>query len=306
MTTYLVARLVQAVVVVLGVLFIVFAILQLTGDPAALMLPPEATLADIERFRRQMGFDRPLVEQFVRFLGGAVRGDFGRSLRYRDQPAWEVVIERVPATLELAAATLAWSIPVAFVLGLISAIRRATVGESAAMVTALVGQSMPSFWLGLMLILVFSVQWNLLPSSGRGTVWHVILPALTLGAFFMARLTRLVRSGLLDVLGQDYIRTARAKGVAEALVVVRHALKNAAIPIVTIIGLDVGALLGGAVITETVFAWPGVGRLAIDAIQVRDFPVVQADVFLLAVAFVGINFFVDVIYTWLDPRVRLR
>jgi peptide/nickel transport system permease protein len=305
-TTYLVARLVQAVVVVLGVLFIVFAILQLTGDPAALMLPPEATLADIERFRRQMGFDRPLVEQFVRFLGGAVRGDFGRSLRYRDQPAWEVVIERVPATLELAAATLAWSIPVAFVLGLISAIRRATVGESAAMVTALVGQSMPSFWLGLMLILVFSVQWNLLPSSGRGTVWHVILPALTLGAFFMARLTRLVRSGLLDVLGQDYIRTARAKGVAEALVVVRHALKNAAIPIVTIIGLDVGALLGGAVITETVFAWPGVGRLAIDAIQVRDFPVVQADVFLLAVAFVGINFFVDVIYTWLDPRVRLR
>jgi peptide/nickel transport system permease protein len=217
-----------------------------------------------------------------------------------------VVIERVPATLELAAATLAWSIPVAFVLGLISAIRRATVGESAAMVTALVGQSMPSFWLGLMLILVFSVQWNLLPSSGRGTVWHVILPALTLGAFFMARLTRLVRSGLLDVLGQDYIRTARAKGVAEALVVVRHALKNAAIPIVTIIGLDVGALLGGAVITETVFAWPGVGRLAIDAIQVRDFPVVQADVFLLAVAFVGINFFVDVIYTWLDPRVRLR
>jgi peptide/nickel transport system permease protein len=305
-TTYLVARLVQAVVVVLGVLFIVFAILQLTGDPAALMLPPEATLADIERFRRQMGFDRPLVEQFVRFLGGAVRGDFGRSLRYRDQPAWEVVIERVPATLELTAATLAWSIPVAFVLGLISAIRRATVGESAAMVTALVGQSMPSFWLGLMLILVFSVQWNLLPSSGRGTVWHVILPALTLGAFFMARLTRLVRSGLLDVLGQDYIRTARAKGVAEALVVVRHALKNAAIPIVTIIGLDVGALLGGAVITETVFAWPGVGRLAIDAIQVRDFPVVQADVFLLAVAFVGINFFVDVIYTWLDPRVRLR
>ncbi len=305
MTRYILARFVESVVVVLGVLLLVFVILQLTGDPARLMLPPEATIEDIERLRHQMGFDRPLPVQFVRFLAGAVRGDFGSSLRYRDQPALTVVLERFPATLELAAATLAWSIPLAFLLGLVSALRRASVHETAAMLTALIGQSMPSFWLGLMLILVFSVNLGLLPSSGRGGFLHVVLPALTLGGFFMARLTRLVRSGLLDVLGQDYVRTARAKGLGERAVVVRHALKNAAIPIVTIIGLDIGTVLGGAVITETVFAWPGVGRLAIDSINVRDFPVVEADVFVIAVAFVLINFFVDVLYTWLDPRVRL-
>jgi ABC-type dipeptide/oligopeptide/nickel transport system permease component len=302
---YILARLAQSVVVILGVLLLVFVILQLTGDPARLMLPPEATLEDIERLRQQMGFDRPLPIQFLHFMAGAVRGDFGNSLRYRDQPALQIVLERFPATIELGLATLAWSIPVAFVLGLVSAVRRASLQENAAMVTALLGQSMPSFWLGLMLILVFSVNLGLLPSSGRGRFAHVILPALTLGGFFMARLTRLIRSGLLDVLAQDYVRTARAKGLGERAVVVRHALKNAAIPIVTIIGLDIGTVLGGAVITETVFAWPGVGRLAIDSINVRDFPVVQADVFVIAVAFVLINFSVDVLYTWLDPRVRL-
>ena len=305
MTTFLLARLAQSIVVILGVLFLVFIILQLTGDPARLMLSPQATLEDIERVRRQMGFDRPLPEQFLRFLGGAIRGDFGRSLRYTDQPALAIVVERFPATVELALATLAWSIPVALVLGLASAVRRASVSESVAMTTALLGQSMPSFWLGLMLILVFSVNLGLLPSSGRGTLSHMVLPALTLGGFFMARLTRLVRSGLLDVLGQDYVRTARAKGLAERIVVARHAFKNAAIPIVTILGLDVGTLLGGAVITETVFAWPGIGRLAIEAIAVRDFPVVQADVFFIALTFVAINLVVDVLYTWLDPRVRL-
>ncbi len=305
MTRYVLARFVESVVVVLGVLLMVFVILQLTGDPARLMLPPEATIEDIDRLRRQMGFDRPLPVQFARFLVGAAQGDFGSSLRYRDQPALMVVLERFPATVELAAATLAWAIPFAFVLGLISAVRRASLQENAAMLTALLGQSMPTFWLGLMLILVFSVNLGLLPSSGRGGIMHVILPAVTLGGFFMARLTRLVRSGLLDVLDQDYVRTARAKGLAEPAVVVRHALKNAAIPIVTIIGLDIGTILGGAVITETVFAWPGVGRLAIDSIAVRDFPVVEADVFVIAVAFVVINFTVDVLYTWLDPRVRL-
>jgi ABC-type dipeptide/oligopeptide/nickel transport system permease component len=304
-TRYILARLVESIVVILGVLLLVFVILQLTGDPARLMLPPEATIEDIDRLRRQMGFDRPLPLQFARFLAGAVRGDFGSSLRYRDQPALAVVLERLPATVELASATLAWAIPFAFILGLISAVRRASLQENAAMLTALLGQSMPTFWLGLMLILVFSVNLGLLPSSGRGDIRHVILPAITLGGFFMARLTRLVRSGLLDVLDQDYVRTARAKGLGERAVVVRHALKNAAIPIVTIIGLDIGTVLGGAVITETVFAWPGVGRLAIDSIAVRDFPVVQADVFVIAVAFVVINFAVDVLYTWLDPRVRL-
>ena len=305
MTRYLVARLAQSIVVVLGVLFLVFAILQLTGDPARLMSSPQATLEDIERLRRQMGFDRPLPEQFLRFFAGAVRGDFGPSLRYTDQPALQIVIERFPATVQLALATLAWSVPVALLLGLVAAVWRPSLSENVAMLTALLGQSMPSFWLGLMLILIFSVNLGLFPSSGRGTPAHVVLPALTLGGFFMARLTRLVRSGLLDVLGQDYVRTARAKGLAETVVVARHAFKNAAIPIVTIVGLDIGTLLGGAVITETVFAWPGVGRLAIEAIAVRDFPVVQADVFFIALAFVVINLGVDVLYTWLDPRVRL-
>ena len=215
------------------------------------------------------------------------------------------MIERFPATVQLALATLAWSVPVALLLGLVAAVWRPSLSENVAMLTALLGQSMPSFWLGLMLILIFSVNLGLFPSSGRGTPAHVVLPALTLGGFFMARLTRLVRSGLLDVLGQDYVRTARAKGLAETVVVARHAFKNAAIPIVTIVGLDIGTLLGGAVITETVFAWPGVGRLAIEAIAVRDFPVVQADVFFIALAFVVINLGVDVLYTWLDPRVRL-
>jgi len=304
-TGYLIARLAQSIVVVLGVLFLVFAILQLTGDPARLMSSPQATLEDIERLRRQMGFDRPLPEQFLRFFAGAVRGDFGPSLRYTDQPALQIVIERFPATVQLALATLAWSVPVALLLGLVAAVWRPSLSENVAMLTALLGQSMPSFWLGLMLILIFSVNLGLFPSSGRGTPAHVVLPALTLGGFFMARLTRLVRSGLLDVLGQDYVRTARAKGLAETVVVARHAFKNAAIPIVTIVGLDIGTLLGGAVITETVFAWPGVGRLAIEAIAVRDFPVVQADVFFIALAFVVINLGVDVLYTWLDPRVRL-
>jgi peptide/nickel transport system permease protein len=305
-TSYLAARLVQSIVVVLGVLILVFLILNLTGDPARLMASPQATLEDIERLRRKMGFDRPLPEQFLRFLVGAVRGDFGHSLRYADQPALAIVIERFPATVELALATLAWCIPVALGLGLVAAVRQRSVHESVAMTTALLGQSMPSFWLGLMLILIFSVNLGLLPSSGRGTFAHLVLPALTLGGFFMARLTRLVRSGVLDVLGQDYVRTARAKGLAERMVVIRHALKNAAIPIVTIVGLDIGTLLGGAVITETVFAWPGIGRLAIEAIAARDFPVVQADVFFIALAFVVINLGVDVLYTWLDPRVRLR
>jgi len=306
MLTYIIDRLWQSIVVILGVLLLVFFIVNLTGDPARIMLPPEASEEDVERLRVQMGLDRPLPEQFVRFLGGAARGDFGESLRYRGQPALKQVIERFPATLMLAAVTLAWSLPAALLLGSIAAVRHDSLLDNLAMVTALLGQSLPSFWLGLILILTFAVQWNLLPSSGYGGPQHVLLPALTLGAFFMARNTRLVRSGMREVLEQDYIRTARAKGVGERIVLVRHALKNMAIPVVTIVGLDIGQLLGGAVVTETVFAWPGIGRLAIDSILNRDFPVLEADVFFIAVAFVGINLLIDILYTWLDPRVRVH
>jgi len=306
MLTYIISRLLQSIVVILGVLLLVFFIVHLTGDPVRIMLPPEANQEDVERLRVQMGLDRPLPEQFIRFLGGAARGDFGESLRYRGQPALKQVVQRFPATLTLAAATLAWSLPAALLLGTIAAVRRNSVIDNLATVTALLGQSLPSFWLGLMLILTFAVQLGLLPSSGYGKFQHVILPAFTLGAFFTARNTRLVRSGMSEVLEQEYIRTARAKGLGERIVLVRHALKNMAIPVVTLVGLDIGQLLGGAVVTETVFAWPGIGRLAIDSILNRDFPVLQADVFFIALAFVGINLFIDVCYTWLDPRVRVR
>jgi len=306
MSTYIIGRLLQSIVVILGVLLLVFFIVNLTGDPVRIMLPPEASQEDVERLRVQMGLDRPLPEQFIRFIAGAVRGDFGESLRYRGQPALKQVIQRFPATLTLAAVTLAWSLPAALILGTIAAVRRNSIIDNLAMVTALLGQSLPSFWLGLILILTFAVQLGLLPSSGYGGPQHVVLPAFTLGAFFTARNTRLVRSGMSEVLEQDYIRTARAKGLAERIVLVRHALKNMAIPVVTIVGLDIGQLLGGAVVTETVFAWPGIGRLAIDSILNRDFPVLQADVFFIALAFVGINLFIDIFYTWLDPRVRVK
>lgn len=305
MARYIVNRLIQSTAVVFGVLLLVFVIINLTGDPVALMVPIEASEEDIERLRVAMGFDRPLYQQFISFLWGAVQGDFGDSLRYQSQPALKIVVERFPATLELAAATLAWALPMSLLLGTIAALKRNTGADSFAMFLALLGQSLPGFWLGLMLILVFSVQLGLLPSSGRGGFRHVILPAITLGSFVMARTTRLVRSGMIEVLNQDYIRTARAKGLRERTVLLRHAFKNAAIPVVTIVGLDIGTLLGGAVITETIFAWPGIGRLAIDAISYRDFPVVQANVFFIALAFVVINLLVDVLYTWLDPRVRV-
>ncbi len=306
MLAYILSRLLQSVLVILGVLLLVFFIVNLTGDPVRIMLPPEASQEDVERLRVQMGLDRPLPEQFVRFLGGAAHGDFGESLRYRGQPALRQVTQRFPATLQLALATLLWSLPAALLLGTIAAVRRNSFLDNLAMVSALLGQSLPSFWLGLMLILTFAVQFGFLPSSGYGEPRHVILPAFTLGAFFMARNTRLIRSGMIEVLEQDYIRTARAKGVRERIVVIRHAVKNMAIPVVTIIGLDIGQLLGGAVVTETVFAWPGIGRLAIDSILNRDFPVLEADVFFIALAFVGINLLIDVCYTWLDPRVRVR
>jgi peptide/nickel transport system permease protein len=216
------------------------------------------------------------------------------------------VVERLPATFELAGAALLLALCLSIPAGIVSAVRRNSAVDYIATVVALFGQSLPTFWLGIMLILLFSVQLQLLPSSGRGTLEHLVLPAVTLGLFTTARITRLTRSGMLEVLGQDYIRTARAKGVSDPPVVWKHALKNAAIPIVTIVGIELGTLLGGSVITETIFAWPGVGRLSVQAIANRDYPVVQAAVFLLASTFVVVNLAVDVVYTYLDPRIRLR
>ena len=305
MKVYLLRRLGQSVLVLLGVSFVVFFILHLTGDPAAVLLPPEATADDIRRFREVMGFNDPFIVQYGRFLTGALAGNFGQSIRHAE-PAFDLVMERMPATFELAGAGLAIALCLAIPAGIISAVRRNTFLDYVSTVVALLGQSMPTFWLGIMLILLFSVQLNLLPSSGRGTFQHLIMPAVTLGLFTTARITRLTRSGMLEVLNQDYIRTARAKGVNSRPIVWKHALKNAAIPIVTIVGIELGTLLGGSVITETIFAWPGVGRLSVQAIYNRDYPVVQAAVFVLATTFVLVNLVVDFLYTYLDPRIRLR
>jgi peptide/nickel transport system permease protein len=334
MTRYLIHRLAQAVVVIFGVLLLVFVIMQLTGDPAALMLPPDSPAEDIERARVMYGLDRPFYVQFARFLfgdvgaGGTVktvrtwtsgggwaevpvkprkgvfRGDFGESLRYREQPALAVVIERFPRSLELMAAAFLYAVLLSLLFGLTCALCQGGLADQGIRTVAILGQSVPNFWLGLVLILVFSVTLGWLPAMGSGTWWHLIMPAVTLGSLSLARNTRLVRSGMLDVLGEDYVRTARAKGLTERLVIAKHALKNTAIPLVTLWGLDIGVLFGGAVITESIFAWPGTGRLVIESVSRRDFPVVQAAVFFIALVFVLVNLFVDLIYGWLDPRVR--
>jgi ABC-type dipeptide/oligopeptide/nickel transport system permease component len=305
MKVYLLRRFLQSLLVLLGVSFVVFGILFLTGDPTLVLLPPDASAEDVEKFRETMGFNDPFFVQYGRFLLGALRGDFGQSVRH-GEPAFDLVMERMPATFELAGAALALALCLAIPAGIISAVRRNSLLDYVSTVVALLGQSMPTFWLGIMLILLFSVQLNLLPSSGRGGWQHMLLPAVTLGLFTTARITRLTRSGMLEVLNQDYIRTARAKGVANPPVVWKHALKNAAIPIVTIVGIELGTLLGGSVITETIFAWPGVGRLSVQAIYNRDYPVVQAAVFTLSATFVLVNLVVDLLYTYLDPRIRLR
>ncbi|MCC7370079.1 MAG: ABC transporter permease [Chloroflexi bacterium] len=307
MIPYLIRRLWQSVIVVFGVVTVVFFVLQLTGDPVRIMLGETASEEDIQNVKRQMGLDRPIYEQYVSFLVKAGRGDFGESIRQRGQPAMAIVLSRYPATIKLAFLALATSVLLATILGVISAIKRYTWIDSVVMFLALIGQSVPNFWLGIMLVLIVAVQFGWLPSQGAGDggLRYLILPMLTLAAPGLARLTRLVRSGMLDILGHDYIRTARAKGLHESRVVFGHALKNAAIPLVTVIGLDMGALLGGAVVTEQIFAWPGVGLEVIIAINGRDFPVVQAAVFVVAVSFVLINLVVDLAYTWLDPRVRL-
>jgi peptide/nickel transport system permease protein len=301
---FLLVRLGHAVLVVLGVSVIAFGLMHLSGDPAALLLPPNATREDIELFRRQLGFDRPLPVQYLDFLSKAVRGDFGQSIRH-NQPALDLVIERLPATLQLAAAALALSLVIAVPLGILAAVRRGSLVDQASLVISLVGQAFPVFWLGIVLIIVFAENLRWLPASGRGGPQHLVMPALALSAYSTAIITRLLRSSLVEVLSADFIRTARAKGVAERVVLVGHALKNAALPVVTVIGLQVGALLGGAVITEEVFAYPGMGRLAIQAIANRDFTVVQAFVVLMATVIVAINLLVDLLYAWLDPRVRL-
>lgn len=301
---YVLSRLGQSAIVLLGVSAIVFFSLFLTGDPAALMLPPDANRAEIERFRRAMGFDDPVWLQYARYLGNLLRGDLGRSLRF-EAPVLGLVLERLPATALLAVTALAWSTALGFALGIIAALRRDTWVDLAVRVVAISGQAVPVFWLGLILILVFALRLRWLPTSGYGRLDHLVLPALSLGAYYMSAVTRLVRASLIEALAQDYVRTARSQGYSEWRVVTRHALRNALIPVVTVQGMYFAALLGGALITEIVFAWPGIGRLAVQAIQNRDFPLVQAVVLFAAAIFVICNLLVDLLYVALNPRIRL-
>jgi ABC-type dipeptide/oligopeptide/nickel transport system permease component len=301
---YLVWRSLQSLLLILLVTFVVFMLLHITpGDPATIILGEQATPEQIADLRRSMGLDRPLPEQYARFLANAVRGDFGMSIRAQ-RPALEYVLERLPATLQLSAGAFAFAVLTGIPTGILSAVKRLSIWDHSSMFVALLGQSMPVYWLGLMLIIVFAVQLRWLPASGMGQPQHLVLPAITLGSFLIGLIIRLTRSSMLEVLNQDYVRTARAKGVSEPTVLVRHALKNALIPVVTVLGLQMGTLLGGAVITETVFAWPGMGMVTVTAIHQRDYPVVQSAVLVSAVLVVLINWFVDVLYHYLDPRIR--
>ena len=303
MGRFVAQRLSDAVSVLLGVSFITFALLFLTGDPTYMLVPENYTREQIAEFRHRAGLDRPWYVQYGSFLRHAVAGDFGHSLRSQ-LPALPLVLERLPATLELAGAAMILSIAVTIPLGMLAAVRRRSLVDMTSMAAGLLGQSTPTFWIGLILILVFGVNLRWLPISGRGGPLHLVLPTVTLALYTMGRNTRVVRAAILEVLGQDFIRTAQAKGLPPRRVLLRHILRNALLPIVTLIGLDFGALLGGAIVTETVFAWPGIGRLVVNAVYQRDFPVVEAAVIVIAAMFVVLNLGIDVLYGYLDPRIR--
>jgi ABC-type dipeptide/oligopeptide/nickel transport system permease component len=304
MRAYLLRRLWQSALTLVGVSVLVFVILRvLPGDPARLLLPDGAPQSAVDELNRHLGLKEPLPVQYAMFVRSVFRGDFGESFQYR-APALRVVVERLPATIHLALAAMTLTVVIGVSLGIVAAVRRGTGADYAGTVLAVLGQSLPNFWLGIMLVLLFGVALRWLPTSGYAGWQHLILPAVTLAAFPTALVVRLTRSSMLEILGKDYIRTGRAKGLAERLVILRHALRNATVPVLTVVGLQIGALLGGAVITESVFAWPGMGKLVVDAIAFRDFPVVQTILILSASIFVAINLLVDVLYTVIDPRIR--
>lgn len=296
-------RLGTALLVLFCTATVAFFLVRLSGDPVKILLPPDATAEQESTLRTSLGLDRPLFTQYLDFLWGICRFDFGDSLVY-NQPVSEILLDRLPATLELAAAALTVTLVVAIPAGILSAMRRGRGSDHTVMTGVLIGQSTPPFWVGILLILVFAVWLQALPASGYGTLAHLILPAVTLAVYSVAVVARLLRSSLIDVLSSDHIRTARAKGFGPLKVVLTHGMRNASLPVVTVIGLEVGNLLGGAILTERVFSWPGVGQLTVEAISHRDFPLVQATVLFFAATFVVVNLLVDLSYSFLDPRVR--
>ncbi len=304
MRGYAVRQLAQLVVVVVGISILAFAILHVIGDPVLLLLPQNAGKEEFERYHKLLGLDKPVYVQYWRFASRAVHGDFGKSW-YTDTPAVRLVLERMPPTLYLTTAGLGVALALALPLGILAALKRHSFVDNLCTVIAVAGQAMPIFWLGIMLIIVFAVRLRVLPASGYGTWEHFLMPAFTLGAFLAPITMRLVRSGVIEVMNTEYITTARAKGVGEWLVVVKHAFRNACIPVVTVLGLQFGQLLGGAIVTETVFAWPGVATLTVESIRNQDFPVVQCAVVLLALVIVAVNFLVDMVVGLIDPRIRV-
>ncbi len=302
MLTFLLGRLAQAVPTLIGTSVVVFLLVHMTGDPALLMLPPDAPRSQVEAFRASLGFDRPLIVQYGDFMRGIARGDLGESFRFRE-PALGLVLQRLPATVQLAGLAVLLASLIGIPLGVLSATARGSWIDAFARGAFFLGQGIPPFWLGLMLMVVFSVQLGVLPSSGRGTIAQLVMPVTTLTVFLTASLARLARGGMIQALQQDYVRTARAKGLGSRSVLFKHALRNTLIPVVTMIGLQIGHLLGGAVVTETIFAWPGVGRLVVDAVHARDFPIVQAAMLVIVTLFIAVNLVVDLVYGLLDPRI---
>ena len=305
MRSYLTKRLIHSIIIIIGISMVVFIISRMTGDPVSIMVDFTTPKEDRDIIRKELGLDKPIAVQYLIFIKNALKGDFGTSIRY-EEPALDLVFQRIPITLRLLVVTLVWSLIVAIPIGIISAIKRNSIFDLIGMAFTFVGQSIPSFWLGIMMIMVVGVHFRLLPISGFGSgeLSYIIMPAITLGAFGMASFARITRSSMLEVMDSDYIQTARAKGLRETFVVIKHALRNALIPIVTILGLQIAGLLGGAVITEQIFAYPGVGWLAVQSIYNRDFPVIQAIVMIVSIGVVATNFIVDIIYTIIDPRIR--
>ncbi len=305
MRKYLIAKIALLLPTVLGVVTAVFLMIHLIpGDPVEIMLGETAMESDRESLRHELGLDKPVAVQYLSYLAGLLKGDIGRSIHTRE-PVLKEILSRWPATLELAFFALAFAILFSVPLGVLAAAKRDSIIDRGSLALSLFGIAMPNFWLGPLLIILFSIELAWLPVSGRGGISSIILPAITLGAGMSALLLRLTRSSVLEVAGEDFIKTARAKGVAEWKVYLKHALKNALLPIVTVIGLQLGALLSGAVITETIFSWPGIGRLTIEAIEARDYPLVQGCVLSIALGYVMVNFFMDIVYAAIDPRIRL-
>ena len=305
MLKYILKRLFYAVFVLFGAATLVFFLARLTGDPISIMLPPDASQEQVDQMTAFFGLDKPLLEQYWIYLGNLLRLDFGTSLRYF-QPVFGLIMERIPATLQLAGAAMLFALIIAIPAGIIAALKRNTIVDQGIMVFIVMGQARPVFWIGILMIMFFSVQLRWFPTGGYGTFRHLVLPAIALGMHYLALTARLLRSSLIEVMNTDYIRTARAKGVLPRRVITRHALQNSMLPTVTVIGLQIGGLLGGSVVTETVFAWPGVGQLLIQSINARDCPMIQACIILLSAVFVLVNLVVDILYMFIDPRISYK